>query len=112
MLYVLWRDESSDLLGGHMDFCSHYEDKMDHILESERKYTQNATEIDEAIDDLTEHGPPQHAWDQVAAGTAEQQAQAEAEGTEEMRRIHDSTGRFGCQCSTFPATVSPLATEV
>ena len=46
-------------------------------MENEQKYTQNATEIDEAIDDLAEHGPPQHAWDQVAPGVAEQQAQAE-----------------------------------
>ena len=46
MLYVPWRDESSDLLGGYMDFRSHYEDKIDDILENEQKYTQNATEID------------------------------------------------------------------
>ena len=58
MLYLPWRDESSDLLGGYMDFRSHYEDKIEDILENERKYTQNATEIDEAIDDLAEHGPP------------------------------------------------------
>ena len=87
MLYVPWRDESSDLLGGYMDFRCHYEDKIEDILENEQKYTQNATEIDEAIDDLTEHGPPQHAWDQVAPGTAEQQAQAQVEGVEEMRTI-------------------------
>ena len=68
-------------------FRSHYEDKIDVILENEQKYTQNATEIDEAIDDLAEHGSPQHAWDQVAPGVAEQQAQAEAQGAEEMRRI-------------------------
>ena len=51
-----------------MDFRSHYQDKIDDILENERNFTQNATE---AID-LTEHGPPQHAWDQVApsAGTS------------------------------------------
>ena len=87
MLYVPWRDESSDLLGGYMDFRSHYEDKIEDILDNERKYTQNATEIDEAIDDLTEHGPPQHALDQVAPGAAEQQAQAQVEGVVEMRAI-------------------------
>ena len=61
-----------------MNFQSHYEDKIDDILENEGKYSQNATKIDEAIDDLTEHGPPQHAWDLVAPGTAEQQVQAQA----------------------------------
>ena len=61
MLHVPWRDESSDLLGGYMDFLSHYDDKLEDILEIEQKYTQNAIEIDQAIDNLTEHGPPQHA---------------------------------------------------
>ena len=37
--------------------------------------------------DLTEHGPPHHAWDQVAAGAAEQEARTEAEGAEEIRTI-------------------------
>ena len=87
MLYVPWRDESSDLLGGYMDFRSHYEDNVEDILENERKYTQNATEIDAAIDDLAEHGPPQHPLDQVATDAAEQQALAEAEGAQEMRNI-------------------------
>ena len=87
MLYVQWRDENPDLVGGYMDFRIHYEDKVDDILENDRKYSQNTSEIDEAMDDLTEHGPPQHAWDQVAPGAAEQQALAEAEGTEEVHTI-------------------------
>ena len=56
---------------------------IEDILENGQKYTQNAT----YIDDLTEQGPPQHAWDQVAPGAAEQQALAEAEGAQEMRNI-------------------------
>ena len=76
----------SDLLGGYMDFRDHYEDKLDDVLENERKYTRNAAEIDKVIDDLTGHGPPQHAWDQVAPGAAEQQAQAQV-GVWEIRII-------------------------
>ena len=53
MVYIPWRDESSDLLGGYMDFRSHYEDKVEDTLENEQQYTQNATEIN--ADDLTEH---------------------------------------------------------
>jgi DNA replication protein DnaC len=106
MLYVPWRDESSDLLGGYMDFRSHYEDKIDDILENERKYTQNATEIDEAIDDLTEHGPPQHAWDQVAPGAAEQQAQAQAEGAEEVRHIEQED--LDANAALFQQQSTPL----
>ena len=52
MLYLPWRDENSDLQGGYMDFRSRYEDKRDEILENERKYSQNATEIDEAIESM------------------------------------------------------------
>ena len=58
MLYIPWRDETPDLLGG---FRSHYEDKIEDLLENEWKYTHNATEIDEANDDLTEH-----AWSTAA----------------------------------------------
>ena len=83
-----------------------YEDKMDDILENERKYTQNATEIDEAIDDLTEHGPPQHAWDQVAPGATEQQAQAEAVGTEVMRRIEQED--LDANAALFQQQSAPL----
>ena len=40
-----------------MDFRNHYKDKLEDILDNERKYTQSASEIDEAIDNLTDHGP-------------------------------------------------------
>ena len=87
MLYLPWRDESTDLLGGYMDFRSHYEDKSDDILANEQKYSVNATLIGEAMDDLHERGPPQLAWDQVAPGAAEQDARDRAEGAKEERTI-------------------------
>lgn len=87
MLYLPWRDESTDLLGGYMDFCRHYEDLSDNVLANEQKYSQNAALIGEAIDDLHEHGPPQHAWDQVAPGAVEQDAQHRTEGVEEEQSI-------------------------
>ena len=68
-----WRDESTDLLSGYMDYS-------DDILANEQKYSVNATLIGEAMDDLHEGGPPQHAWDQVAPGATEQDAQDRAEG--------------------------------
>ena len=74
MLYLPWRNESSDLLGHFPDFHSHYDDKHAVIMANERKYSQNAVLISEAMDQLSDHGPPQHAWDQVAPGATEQQA--------------------------------------
>ena len=87
MLYLPWIDESSDLLREYPDFRTHYEDKHDVILANERKYSQNATLISEAMDDLTEYGPPRHAWDQVAPGAGENHARDEAEGMEEEQHI-------------------------
>ena len=87
MLYLPWRNEDVDLLGEYPDFRSHYEDKDDVILANERKYSQNSTLIVEAMDDLTVHGPPRHAWDQVAPGAAEEQARDEVEGVVEERHI-------------------------
>jgi len=87
MLYMPWRNEDVDLLGGYPHFRSHYKDKCDDTLANEQKSSHNATLINEAVDELTEHGPPQHAWDQVAPGTSEQQARDLDEGIEEVRSI-------------------------
>ena len=42
MLYIPWRHENLDLLGGYTDFHSHYNAKIDDILANEQQYTQNA----------------------------------------------------------------------
>ena len=70
-----------------MDFHSHYQAKIEEILENEQKYTQNSTAIDGVIDELNEFGPPHHAWDLVAPGAEEQQAQAELEGVLQITNI-------------------------
>ncbi len=106
MLYLPWRNESADLLGEYPDFRTHYEVKSDAILANEQKFSHNATLINEAMDDLTEHGPPQHAWDQVAPGASEQQAHDQAEGVEEMQRIEqedlDANAQIFQQQQTAP----------
>ena len=66
MLYLPWRNEDhADLLGGYPDFCSLYETMCEDILANEQKPSHNATLINKAMDDLTEHEPLQHAWNQV-----------------------------------------------
>ena len=80
MLYLPWRNETIDLLGDYIDFRSRYEDNIETILAIEQKYSQNATIISDAIDDLNEHGPPEHAWNLVALSTTEQQLQDQDEG--------------------------------
>ena len=87
MLYMPWRDEAIDIRGGYVSFRSRYEDNADAILAIEQQYSQNASLIGDAIDDLNEHGPPQHAWNMVAPGTAEQQARDQDEGVQVERDI-------------------------
>ena len=84
---------------------AHAGDKCSTIIGS-LHYTQNATEIDKAIDDLTEHGPPQHAWDQVAPGAPEQRTQAEAEGALETRNIEQED--LDANAALFQQQSAPL----
>ena len=81
------------------------------ILAIEQQYSQNASLIGDAIDDLNEHGPPQHAWNMVAPGTAEQQARDQDEGVQVERDI-DQEDLHGCQCSTCRTTQCSTSSEV
>ena len=87
MLYMPWRDEATDILAGYVTFRSRYEDNAEDILAIEQQYSQNASLISDAIDDLNEHGPPEHAWNMVAPGAAEQQARDQDEGVQVERDI-------------------------
>ena len=87
MLYLPWRNENTDLLGNYEDYHARYEANAEEILAVELKYSQNASVIGDAMDDLTEYGPPEHAWDQVAPGAAEQQVRDQDEGFQIERDI-------------------------
>ena len=54
MLYLPWRNENADLLGGYPHFHSHYEAQCRDILANEQKFSHNATLINEAMDNLTD----------------------------------------------------------
>lgn len=94
------------MLGGYLDFRSHYEDKREAVLANEQKFSHIALLINEAMDDLTVHRPPQHSWDQVAPGASEQQAQDEDEGIQEMQTIQqddlDANAQIFQQEHAFP----------
>ena len=66
-----------------MTFEARYDDLSNDVLANKQKFSQNTSLIDEAVQHLNEHGPPQHAWDQVASGTEEQQLCYQAQGIEE-----------------------------
>ena len=54
---------------------------------NEARYTYRDTGIDEALEDLNEYGPPEHAWDLLAPGAQQQQADQVAEGIQDDRHM-------------------------
>ena len=58
--------ENTDILGGYINFKGKVYDQMSDILVNEQKYSQNPSHLEYVVGQLNEHGPPQHAWDQVA----------------------------------------------
>ena len=87
MLYLPWRNEEQDILGGYISHKARYDDLSDQVLVNEQKYSQNASVIDEAYEQLHRLGPSQHAWDQLAPGTEDQQARDHAQGVEDLTTI-------------------------
>ena len=79
MLYLPWRNEDSDILGGYMTYKARYDDLSDDVMNNEQIYSRSARVIDDAVGHLNEHGPPQHAWDQLAPGTEGQKVHDRAQ---------------------------------
>ena len=82
------------MLGGDTTFKARYDHLSDEILVNKQRYSQNASLIEDAGGQLNEYGPPQHAWDQVAPGTEEQQASDRAEGVVEQEDLDANAQMF------------------
>ena len=87
LIYVPWRNEDTDILAGYNSYRERYHALSNDILANERRYSQNADVIDEALDELSQYGPPQHAWDLIAPRTEEDQISDRALGYEVQRTI-------------------------
>ena len=85
MLYFPWRNEDIDLLADYTDFESHYKDVLDQITANEEKFNENLELIDDAIAQNADHGPPEHAWANIAPETEHRRIIDEVEGTEVLR---------------------------
>ncbi len=88
MLYLPWRDEEA-LMADYLSYEDRYDAEEEAIKLKEAEFVHNANQIDEAYELLQQHGPPEHAWEDVAPGTEEQEAAAEEEGTTEERPLDD-----------------------
>ena len=101
MLYLLWRNEASDLLGGHPDYYSHYQSCEDILLRNERKYTADIDDLMEYLQRLNESGPPQHMWSTIAPRSEESRLQ-EVEGYEQPTNLEEEDIQASSTLSTQP----------
>jgi hypothetical protein len=60
------------------------------------------------MDDLTERGPPEHAWDQVAPGAAEDNAEGQAGGVQEERSIEQEDLDANARLLQQQQTITPF----
>ena len=74
MLYTLWRDETVDLIGTATSYKSRYFEIKDIVDEVRCKYEPYRDELDEAVENMGRENDLQHAWDEVAPPTEDQDA--------------------------------------
>ena len=89
MLYLPWRDEASDLLGGYPDYYSHYQSHEDILSENEKKYTTDIDDLMEYLQQLNESGLSQHTWDTIAPTSEENRLPKQEEGFEQLTNLED-----------------------
>lgn len=112
MLYLPWRNEETDILGGYMSFKARYDDLSDDILANEQRYSQNASAIDDAYCQLQQQGPPQHAWDQIAPGAEDQQTRDQIQGVEDLTHLEQEDLDANSELFQHQRTCSPLTAAV
>ena len=87
MLYLPRRNESTDLLGGHRDYTSHYQHCQEIILTNEKNYTANLEDLTEYLQLLNETGPPQHVRSNLAPSVEANRIQDETDGFEQLTNL-------------------------
>jgi hypothetical protein len=79
MLFIPWRDEENDLLGGCHTYAEAHTAKESEIAAVKLKFEYCSSEITSAINSYINHGPPVSAWDALAS----QQQQDNESSTQE-----------------------------
>lgn len=80
MLYFPWRKEITDLLAD----CSLYEDRFkevqDVVQHNLQQHEHDSDVFDRALQHLSEHGPPENVWDNLAAANEQEYADGQIDG--------------------------------
>ncbi|XP_070203476.1 uncharacterized protein [Littorina saxatilis] len=66
MLYLPWRNETTDLIACHGSYREHYQEKKELILKNSEPFMKRATEVDQAVEKVKLEGERPETWDQVA----------------------------------------------
>ena len=74
MLYTSWRDEIVDLIGAATSYKSRYFEIKDIVDGVRCQYEPCGDELDEAVENMGRENDLQHAWDEVAPLTEDQDA--------------------------------------
>ena len=74
MLYTSWRDETVDLIGTATSYKSRYFEIKDIVDGVRCQYEPCGDELDEAVENMARENDLQHAWDEVAPLTEDQDA--------------------------------------
>ena len=85
MLFLPWRDEIRDLQKDYQSYSAHYNDVMNELKEQKSKFTVNLALTYHAMEIMDQHGPPEHAWDNVAPENEHNELIDRGEGVEEQR---------------------------
>ena len=76
MLYFLWYNEDSDLLGGYAIYEENFLHVHAIVVANESKYSQ--TDVEDI--EVDEDGPPEHVWADIAPNTEEGRSRAHEKG--------------------------------
>ena len=97
MLYLPWRNETPDLLGGYQDYYSHYANCEDILVRNENKYTADVDDLMEYLQQLNKSGPPQHIWSTIAPTSEQNRLQEEEEGFEQLTNLEEDLQALSTQ---------------
>ena len=88
ILYYPWSKED-DLIGTCDTFADRYAQVSEIVEHNAHQFHLQNTNLDAAIDNMAENGPPEILWDSIAPGTEQENAAAADDDTVMIRNIDD-----------------------
>ncbi|XP_070191701.1 uncharacterized protein [Littorina saxatilis] len=111
MLYIPWRNEDKDIIGGCGTCHERFEQMKETVFEVSSKFETNATAVDQAVEQVQKDGIDEEAWDGVAPQAQDMESRHEKYNTEstinaafqpdsEQHRQYDIGLDLGCHATS------------